>query len=69
MANLSTGNWIAIISLIVAVVGVYLTWRSMKKRKPDTTNIAVDSDRVEQSGGSGTTQNKAKGSTDVNQSG
>ncbi len=69
MANWTTGNWIALAALVVAAIGAYLRWRSTKKSKMDTTNIAAGSRGVKQKGGAGTTHNEATDSTDVNQSG
>jgi hypothetical protein len=60
--------WGAFVGL-VGVIGVAIAWRQSRKGKTDTKNVAVSSNRVTQKGGSGTTVNEAKDSTDVDQSG
>ena len=62
-------DWATIFAVPIALIGVYIGWRQLRPRKPTTTNIAVDSERVRQSGGSDETRNESHGSEDVDQSG
>ncbi len=68
MQQLFLDYWGAFVGL-VAVVGVWITWRQTRKNKTDTRNVANSSENVTQKGGSGTTVNEARNSKDVDQSG
>lgn len=59
-------NYIEIIGVIAGVIAAYAAWRS---RPNKTKNVAINSQRVDQEGGAGTTANIAKGSQDVRQKG
>lgn len=62
-------TWIAVISLLITALGAWFGYKALRKRKPDTSNSAVGSKRVTQTGGSGKTSNTATDSEDVDQSG
>ena len=60
--------WQAIVGL-VAVIGVWITWRQYKARGPKTENTIVGGNRNLQSGGAGETVNTVKNGDDNDQSG
>ncbi len=62
-------NGLAVVGVLLTALGAWFGWRTWRKRKPETTNAAISSKRVRQSGGTGKTQNHAQNSEDVDQSG
>ena len=66
-------SWLEIalwaLAFAVTALGTWYGWQSWRNRKPDTTNTAIGSARVRQSGGQGKTHNHAQNSEDVDQSG
>jgi hypothetical protein len=54
------------VGVIATVVSAFAAWRFRSKK---TTNIAINSSHVHQSGGDGTTVNRAKDSDNVRQDG
>ena len=57
--------WV-IIAAIAGVIGAFAAWRFRPKK---TTNTAINSSHVHQTGGDGTTVNTAKDSDNVRQDG
>ncbi|WP_121633490.1 hypothetical protein [Tropicibacter alexandrii] len=68
MENLAL--WASIIGLPIGGLGLWFGWRSVRTRKPHTTNHAHNVKRVKQSGAKDrTTDNRAVDSEDLEQKG
>lgn len=59
-------DYAVVIGVIAGLIAAYAAWRNRPKK---TKNVALNSQRVDQEGGAGTTANIAKGSQDVRQKG
>jgi len=69
MADWTLLQWLGAIAAVFTVIGVIYGFTSGRKGKPTTKNVAQNSRDVTQTGGDGVTDNEAKDSTNVNQSG
>ncbi len=69
MASWTFFQWITAVAAVFGIIGVLYGFWNGRKRQVSTKNVASNSRDVTQTGGEGVTENEAKDSTNVNQSG